>query len=484
MDKKMKRTIAYVVLGVVVVATAAIAIFLRSRPAARAGDAIRSTVVERGTMLVAVSASGGVEPLARVDLAFEVPGLVAEVPVEVGDVVETGAILARLDTDQLALQVQQSRAALASVEAQLAQLRAGAQPGEIEAAEANLRAAEAQVSAAAANLDQLQGGASEAQIAAADADLAAARLQQKAAQIAYDRIDKKDKENKERARYDLYAADQALAAAQAQLDDVLAGADAEQVRAARGNVADSVAQRVAAQAQLDLLLAGTSAEQIAAAEARVAQARAALAGTELSFEQAVLRAPFDGVVAAVDVTAGERVATGLPVVSLIDASRFRVRVSVDELDVARLVGGLAAQVTLDALSGAELAGTVERIAPAATLDGGVVNYDVIIALAPTDVPVRADMTANATIVVEELADVLMIPTWVVRVDRNAGQTYVHRQMGDGVERVDVQLGVRYEGFAQVLEGLSEGDQVVRLPESNGFDFGARRGQGGANDTGD
>jgi HlyD family secretion protein len=94
------------------------------------------------------------------------------------------------------------------------------------------------------------------------------------------------------------------------------------------------------------------------------------------------------------------------------------------------------------------------------------------------------MTANATIVVEELADVLMIPTWVVRVDRNAGQMYVHRQMGDGVERVDVQLGVRYEGFAQVLEGLSEGDQVVRLPESNGFDFGARRGQGGANDTGD
>ena len=382
MNTKMKRTILYVALGVVVVAAVAGALFLRSRRTAQAEEAIRSTVVKRGTMLVAVSASGSVEPQARVDLAFEVPGLVAEVPVEVGDAVVAGDVLARLDTEQLALQVQQSRASLASVEAQLAQLRAGAQPDEIESSEANLRAAEAQVSAAVANLDQLQGDASEAQVSAAEAELASARLQQKAAQIAYDRIDKKDKERKERARYDLYAADQALAAAQAGLDDVLAGADAEQVRAARANVAAAAAQRDAAQAQLDLLLAGTSDEQIAAAEARVAQTRVALEGAELSLEQSILRAPFDGVVAALNVVAGERVATGLPAVTLVDRSAFRVRVSVDELDVAQLVQGLEADVTLDALPSAELVGTVERIAPAATVDGGVVNYDVIVDLAP------------------------------------------------------------------------------------------------------
>jgi len=484
MDSRMKRTILYVALGVVVVAVAAGAIIMRSRGTARAEEAIRSTIVERGTMLVAVSASGSVEPQARVDLAFEVPGLVAEVSVAVGDAVETGDVLARLDTDQLALQVQQAQASLASAEAQLAQLQANAQPGEIENAQANLRAAEAQVGAAAANLDQLQGDASEAQIAAAEAELASVRLQQKAAQIAYDRIDKKDKDRKEQARYDLYAADQALAAAQASLDDVLAGADAEQVRAARANVAAAAAQRDAAQAQLDLLMAGASDEQIAAAEARVAQAQAALEGAELSLEQSMLRAPFAGVVAAVDVEPGERVVTGLPAVTMIDGSAFRVRVGVDELDVARLIEGLVVDVTLDALPTAGLAGTVERIAPAATVDGGVVSYDVLIDLAPTDVPVRADMTANVTIVIEELTDVLVIPTWVVRVDRNSGQTYVHSQAGDEVERVDVELGVRYEGFAQVLDGLSERDQVVLLPESNGFGFGAPEGQGGANDTGD
>ena len=69
MDSRMKRTILYVALGVVVVAVAAGAILMRSRGTARAEEAIRSTVVERGAMLVAVSASGSIEPQARVALA-------------------------------------------------------------------------------------------------------------------------------------------------------------------------------------------------------------------------------------------------------------------------------------------------------------------------------------------------------------------------------------------------------------------------------
>jgi multidrug efflux pump subunit AcrA (membrane-fusion protein) len=121
-------------------------------------------------------------------------------------------------------------------------------------------------------------------------------------------------------------------------------------------------------------------------------------------------------------------------------------------------------VTLDAFLDAVIAGTVESIAPIATLDGGVVNYDVVIGLDSTDVLIRADMTANATILVEELADVLRLPTWVVRVDQDTGQTYVHRQVGDDVERVDVRLGMRYEGIVQVLDGLSEGDKAVWVVE--------------------
>ena len=482
----MKRTALYVTLGVVVVAAIVGAIIWRSRAAAQPENGTRSAVVERGTMLVSVSASGTVEPHVRVSLDFEAPGRVAEVAVDVGDVVQAGDVLARLDTARLELQVQQAQAALALAEAQLAQLRAGPQPEEVAAAEANVRAAKAQVTAAAANLDQVAIGAGDAQIAAARADLAAVISQQTAAADTYDLVlrcfnftlptGEKEKicpalgAPEEQARYNLEATDKALAAAQARLDELLAGADADELRASRSNVLAAAAQRDAAQAQLDLLVAGATDEQIVDAEAQVAQAQAALDEVQLALERATLRAPFDGVVAGVNVTAGEIASTGLPPITVLDTSRFRVIASLDEIDVGLLAEGLAAEVALDALPDVVLAGTVERIAPVATPEGGVVYYDVTIGLAPTEAPIRADMTANVTIRVDELSDVLTLPTWVVRVDGTTGQTYVHRPAGDDFERVEVELGVRYEGRAQVLSGLSEGDQVVWV-ESTPFDFG-------------
>jgi HlyD family secretion protein len=250
------------------------------------------------------------------------------------------------------------------------------------------------------------------------------------------------------------------------------GADQHQLRAAQANVVSAASKRDAARAQLDLLLEGPTEEQIAAAEGRVAQAQASVKQAELAVEQTVLEAPFDATVAAIYVTAGEQASPGLPTVTLVDATSLHVNVAVDELDVGRLARDQTVRLTFDALPDAILTGTVQQIAAAAAgADGGVVTYDVRIDLAPMDVPIRADMTTNATIVVEELSDVLQIPTWAVRVDRETGQYYVNRRSGDSIERADVSLGARSEGVAQVLDGLSAGDEIVRAPESSPFDFG-------------
>jgi HlyD family secretion protein len=479
----MKRSVLYIVLGVVAVAAVigTFVILQRRQTAQSAGETI-TAVVERGTLLVAVSASGSVEPRHRASLSFEQPGLVDEVLVEVGDAVEKGAPLARLDRESLELQVRQAQASLASAKAQLAQLEADARPEEIASAEANLRAADAQVNNAAAQLDRLQSGATAAELAAAEAELASAMTEQKKAKDLHDRtmecfridIPKYYKGTicpalgapEEQARFSLAAADKALAAAQAQYDELLAGTDADQLRAAEADVLAATARRDAAQAQLDLLLTGATDEQIAAAEAQVEQAQAALEQAELALELGTLHAPFDGVVAEVNVKAGE-IAPTAPAVTLVDTSQFHVTVSVDEIDVARLDEGQAAQVTIESFPDVTLSGSVERIAPAATFEGGVVYYDVTIDLNPTDTPIRADMTANATIVVEELSDVLLIPTWIVRVDNTTGQTYVDKQIGKETERMDVTLGVRYEGLVQVLDGLSEGD-VAAWVETDTF----------------
>ncbi|MCP4544338.1 MAG: efflux RND transporter periplasmic adaptor subunit [Chloroflexi bacterium] len=465
----MKRTILYVILGIITVATMVGVSACGARQPEE--EETRSAVVERGTMLVSVSASGSIKAEARVDLTFELPGEVFEVPVKVGDRVVAGDVLAQLDSGQMALQVQQARATLAMVEAQLIQLEAGAQPEDIAAAEANLRAVESQVDAAAANRDELVAGASEAQIAAVEAQVAAMDLQHRVALLAYDRVvaETENKEKRERAYYDVWTGEQAMAAAQLQLDELLAGADANAVRAVQANVAAAEAQRDAAQAQLDLALAGATREQLTDVQAQVAQTEAALALAQLSLDKVTLYAPFDGVVAAVNVIPGEMASAAMPTVTLLDISQFRMAVNVDEIDVGQLVVGQVVQVTLDALSDVEITGVVERIAPAATISGGVVYYAIVIELDPTDEPIRADMTANATIIVEELTDVLLIPTWVVRVD-DTGQKYVNQQAGDEIVRTDVTLGIRHEGYAQVLAGLSEGDEAIWVQES-GFGFG-------------
>jgi RND family efflux transporter MFP subunit len=351
---------------------------------------------------------------------------------------------------------------------------------------ANVDGARAQIEVSRANLDQLRSGATAAQIAAAEAELASAQAQQLSAEDFHDKtmtcktfkLPTGEEQTicpalgpiEEQARFNLEAANKALAAAQARLDELLAGADEDAARAASANVAVAEAQVDAAQSQVDLLLAGPTEGELAAAEAQVSQALAALEQAQLSLAKAALISPMEGIVAAVNVVAGEAPPLGRPAITIIDTSGLRVTIPVDELDVGRLEKSQQAVVTLDALPGASVRGTVARISPAAVLEGGVVSYDVVVDLESTDVPLRVDMTANVTVVVSEITDALVIPTWVVRIDRLTSQPYVERRVGDQVERVDVELGVRREGVAEVIGGLSEGDVVVRMPDSGLFAF--------------
>jgi len=466
----MRRRAIYVVLALVLVAAVGGVAVWRSRARRRAGEEpVRSTSVERGDMLVAVSTTGKIQPAARVGLAFETPGRVAEVLVEEGDRVKAGDPLAQLTTDELELQVEQSKSALSAAESQLAQLRTGPRPKEIEQARANLRAAEAQVSAAVANRNQLTDGPTEAEIASAEAQVAQARTNREIAQDTYDLIEEEGTE-KEQANYDLYTAKQELSAAEARLEDVLAGPSSDERRAAQANVASAAAQRDAAQAQLDKLLAGATEEEIAEAEAQVRQAQVALDLARHTLQNATLRAPFDGLVTEVNVTPGEVPPTREQPMVLLDNSAFHITVSVDELDVSQLEKGQEVEISVEALPQADVRGVVDSISPVAGLATGVVAYDVDIILEPTEAPLRADMTANATIIVEELTDVLQIPAWAVRIDRDTGETYVHRREGDEIQRVNVELGIRYEGAAQVISGLSAGDEIVRFEDASSFDF--------------
>ena len=119
----MKRTTLYVILGTVAIAAVAGVFLLRAGSVAQPEEETRSAFVERGSILVAVSSSGSVEPQTRVGLAFDLPGRVAEVAVKVGDTVEAGEVLARLDTTDLEFAVQQAEIGLRAAQLRLERLQ-------------------------------------------------------------------------------------------------------------------------------------------------------------------------------------------------------------------------------------------------------------------------------------------------------------------------------------------------------------------------
>jgi multidrug efflux pump subunit AcrA (membrane-fusion protein) len=327
--------------------------------------------------------------------AFRTGGRVIEVLVSEGDVVKQGQPLVRLQDDELKITIAQAQAALDLARANLAQIEQGARPEEIVAAEGALRATQAQLGTVVADRDRLTGGATDAAIAAAQARLAAALVDQKLAQDFYDKISDLAKGTpEEQARAKVNAANAAVNAARKAVDDATNGS-AKQVQAARSSVAGAVAQRDIAQARLDQVKSGATQAQINAAKASVAQTQAAFEAAQAALNEATLKAPFDGTIALVAVDAGQVIGPGLTVASIADLQSWEAETDdLGEVDVVKVQPGQSASITLDALPGVMLNGTVTSITPRAENKRGDVTYTVKIALEQPDPRLRWGMTAQ------------------------------------------------------------------------------------------
>ena len=163
---------------------------------------------------------------------------------------------------------------------------------------------------------------------------------------------------------------------------------------------------------------------------------------------------------------GEWVSPGQPVIVLSDLAVLEVEVNLDETDVAGVMVGQNARLTIDAFPGVELAGEVKYIAPVAQVQSGVVLYPVTVRLKPTDpstnaIPaplLRAGMTADVTVITASRENVLVIPLRAVRTEGE--HAYVDRLVGDKAERVEVKLGMMTETEVEITDGVAERDVVV------------------------
>ncbi|WP_405087254.1 efflux RND transporter periplasmic adaptor subunit [Microbispora sp. NBC_01389] len=201
-------------------------------------------------------------------------------------------------------------------------------------------------------------------------------------------------------------------------------------------------------------------------------AKRALAGT-------VLKAPFAGVVTAVNGSEGgssggsggsssqsgqsqsssqsQGASTGFAEIA--DPARLRIVGNFTEADVTRIKTGQAATVTFDALTGVTAAGKVSVIDPQPQTNNNVVQYAVTVALTGVPSSVRLGQTATVQVTVGTADDVLTVASSAVTTA--GGQTLVTvLENGRQVVR-RVETGLKGDTTTEIKSGLQEGDQVVR-----------------------
>ena len=209
--------------------------------------------------------------------------------------------------------------------------------------------------------------------------------------------------------------------------------------------------------------------KVAQAKAEVAQAQAAVDRSVDELSYATIRSPIRGVVLSRDIEIGSPVSSILNmgsaatlVMMLGDISQVYVRGKVDEADIGVVKFGQPSRIKVETFKDKTFEGTVTQISPLGGDEDNVVTFEVKVSINNPGGELRANMTANAEIVLEEHKDVLLVPESAVVYDaqRNASVEFPAPAQPKGKEKKTIKVGISNGTRTEVLEGLSEGQKVI------------------------
>jgi len=186
-------------------------------------------------------------------------------------------------------------------------------------------------------------------------------------------------------------------------------------------------------------------------------------------------APFDCTVLTRPVSIGQAVSgsggfnSGTEVLTIADLHSMVINAQVNQADVPRLKVGEIVEVTIEAVAGLKINGAVERISPQATIKNNIKGFAARIVLRNDDPRVRPGMTANVKIPVASAENVTAVPLAAVFTEKNPDsdemERFVYVQQGENFEKKNVKVGVSDYFFAEIQEGVAEGDIVaLELPK--------------------
>jgi HlyD family secretion protein len=239
---------------------------------------------------------------------------------------------------------------------------------------------------------------------------------------------------------------------QSQLDDAHSAVDVAENR------------RRAAQSQLTI-----SEANIEQARAQVAQARAASDQADESLKYATIRAPIRATVLSRDVEIGSPVSSILNlganatlVMTLGDIQKVFVRGKVDEADIGRVRINQPARIRVETFKDRVFNGRVTQISPLGVEKDNVTSFEVKVSIENPGQELKANMTANAEIVLEEHPNALLIPEAAITYDakKAASVNVVAPGTKTGRRKIPIKVGVGNGTKIEVLDGLKAGDKLV------------------------
>ena len=209
--------------------------------------------------------------------------------------------------------------------------------------------------------------------------------------------------------------------------------------------------------------------EIAKCEAQVAQARASLENAQEDLRNSTIVSPIDGLVLSRDVNIGDAVSSILVlgsqatlIMTLGDVSEVYVQGKVDEADIGKVFLSQPARIVVESFKDKKFTGKVTKISPLGKEKDNVTTFEVRVSISNPGGELKANMSANAEILLEEKKNVLMIPEAALIYDkeRKASVEIPDAKAENGKKKFSVKLGISNGVKTEILDGLDEKQQVV------------------------
>lgn len=209
--------------------------------------------------------------------------------------------------------------------------------------------------------------------------------------------------------------------------------------------------------------------EVARAQAGVSQAKAMLDRAEEDLRNATIVSPMDGIVLSRDVEIGDAVSSILvmgsqatKIMTLGDVSDVYVLGKVDEADIGKVYLGQPARIVVESFKDKKFTGKVTKISPLGVEKDNVTTFEVRVSIRNPGGELKANMSANAEVILEEKTGVLLAPEAAVIYDkqRNTFLEVPDSLNEKGKRQVAVKLGISNGVKTEIISGVKAGDKII------------------------